>query len=297
MLREENDDVSTITGRIINAQSQNRDTSQVSQDSSAGTATAGATRSVSQLNLDQAGNAFNRRRLNAVHTQNKRKMAKFASTDAYQLQELSSCRVELDSHADTCGVNNVVKILEYHGQEVEVSGFAITMKPLTNIPIVKAAIAYDCPKTGETVILIINQALYFGNQLSHILLNPNQLRAYDIRVDIPRHLSKTSAHAIIIEQEKFNIPLNLKGIISYFDARTPTDDEIMNCQHIILTSDQDWNPNSSTFEELEIDSKEVDINIKAFNINHYEYQDFVMQKLNYSSNKSSDHKLFIKDDV
>ncbi len=121
MLREENDDASTITGRIINAQSQNRDTSQVSQDSSAGTATAGATRSVSQLNLDQAGNAFNRRRLNAVHTQNKRKMAKFASTDAYQLQELSSCHVELDSHADTCGVNNVARILEYHGQEVEVS--------------------------------------------------------------------------------------------------------------------------------------------------------------------------------
>jgi hypothetical protein len=99
-------------------------------------------------------------------------------------------------------VKNVARILEYHGQEVEVSGFAITMKPLTNVPIVKATIAYDCPKTGETAVLIINQALNFGNQLSHILLNPNQLRAYVIRVDdIPKHISKTSAHAIIIEKK------------------------------------------------------------------------------------------------
>lgn len=33
------------------------------------------------------------------------------------------CRAKLDSHANTCGVNNVTKILEYPGQVTKVSGF------------------------------------------------------------------------------------------------------------------------------------------------------------------------------
>jgi hypothetical protein len=73
---------------------------------------------------------------------------------------------ELDLHTDTCGVNNIAKILEYTYQVAEVSGFANSMK---------AALAYDHPDTGEVLILILNQALYFGDQLDQNLLNPNQL--------------------------------------------------------------------------------------------------------------------------
>ena len=49
------------------------------------------------------------------------------------------------------------------------------MESLKDIPIVKATLAYDDPHSGETTILIINQALYFGTNLSHMLFNPNQL--------------------------------------------------------------------------------------------------------------------------
>jgi hypothetical protein len=48
-----------------------------------------------------------------------------------------------------------------------------SLEVLQDIPIVKAAVAYDDPNTGETYVIIINQALYFGEQLTHILLNPN----------------------------------------------------------------------------------------------------------------------------
>jgi len=241
LLREENDDTSTITGRVINTTGQNAPQQNVSQESNnQATTSSGSTRSASQLSLDQAGNAFNRRRLNALITQNKRNVSRVSSLDINYPGELASCRVELDTHADTCGLNEVARVLEYSGQVVEVSGFANTMQPLSDIPIVKAAVAYDCPKTGETVILIINQGLYFGKQLSHILFNPNQLRAYNIKVnDIPKHFSSSSSHSIIIEEEKLEIPLKLKGIISYFDVRTPTETELMNCSHIILTSPQE----------------------------------------------------------
>jgi hypothetical protein len=96
--------------------------------------------------------------------------------------------VELDSHADTCGVNHVAKVLEIYGQVAQVSGFAESMTPLQDIPIVKAALAYDMPETGEVIVLIINQALYFGDALSNVLLNPNQLQLNNITVDyVPKH--------------------------------------------------------------------------------------------------------------
>jgi hypothetical protein len=107
------------------------------------------------------------------------------------------------------------------------------MQSLRDIPIVKAAIAYNDSQTGETIILVINQALYFGSHLSHMLLNPNQMLAHRIIVDdIPAHLSTRSSHSIIVPKENVTIPLNLMGIISFFQARTPSMFEVENCRHI-----------------------------------------------------------------
>jgi hypothetical protein len=89
--------------------------------------------------------------------------------------ELKIGVVELDSHADTYGVNDMARILEYKDQVADVSGFANSMQPLQNIPIVKAALAYDHPDTGVVIVLIINQVLYFGNQLDQTSFNPNQI--------------------------------------------------------------------------------------------------------------------------
>lgn len=47
------------------------------------------------------------------------------------------------------------------------------MQTLKEVPIVKAALVYDHPETGEVTVLIINQALYFGDELDQVLLNPN----------------------------------------------------------------------------------------------------------------------------
>lgn len=111
------------------------------------------------------------------------------------------------------------------------------MEALQDILIVKAALAYDDPNTGETFVFIINQALYFGDHFNHILLNHNQIRSYGVTVDaIPKHLSLSSSHAIIIKEENLTIPLSLNRIISYFNVRTTSIYEVDNCQHIVLTS-------------------------------------------------------------
>ncbi len=74
----------------------------------------------------------------------------------------TTCRAELDSHADTCGVNNTAIIISYTGKVAHVSAYSPDLEVLRDIPIVKAAMAYDDAVTGETYVIMLNQALYFG---------------------------------------------------------------------------------------------------------------------------------------
>ncbi|MGH3053399.1 MAG: hypothetical protein ACRDL7_00290, partial [Gaiellaceae bacterium] len=141
-------------------------------------------------------------------------------------------RADLDSHADTCCAGSSTIVIEYTNQTCDVSPFSNEYAPMTNVPIVKAGTAYDDRATGITYILVLNQALYFGERLKHTLLCPNQIRANDVVVDdVPRHLSEgqRSTHSIYFPREKIRIQLHMHGCISYIPTRTPTTDEIENC--------------------------------------------------------------------
>jgi hypothetical protein len=60
------------------------------------------------------------------------------------------------------------------------------------------ATAWDDPAAGEVIVLYINEALYFGDKMSHTLLCPNQLRSHGWKVqDVPKQFDAESAHAII----------------------------------------------------------------------------------------------------
>lgn len=81
--------------------------------------------------------------------------------------------------------------------------YSPAIEKLKNIPIVSAAIAYDDAVTGETYMVIINQALYFGHHLENILLSPNQFRVNGIQVEeAPKHLTQgKSSHSISFPEE------------------------------------------------------------------------------------------------
>jgi hypothetical protein len=68
-------------------------------------------------------------------------------------------------------------VLEISGQVAEVSGFSNAMDSLQDIPIVKAAVAYDHPDTGEVIIMVINQALLFWGQV-----NPHSVESKSIEI-------------------------------------------------------------------------------------------------------------------
>jgi len=205
-------------------------------------------------------------------------------------REIRHCRAELDTHADTYGVNNTANILEYLGKVAEVSGFSSSIGVLKEVPIVNAAVAYNHPTTGETVILIINQALYFDDNIEHLLLNPNQMKANGVEVDnIPMHLSAgKSTHSILFPEAKYRIPLNLHGVISYFNIRTPTLQEINTCETLTLTSQGiEWQPYSPEVHEQELQYKSEFKGISILPISHESYSDNIMRQLNKLTTKES----------
>jgi hypothetical protein len=171
-------------------------------------------------------------------------------------------RNELDSHADTCVAGANCVLIETEGETVNVYGFSDERKPFEKIPIGTVATAYDDPKTGETVILILHQVLFFGDRLKNSLLCPNQLREGDVEVDdVPKIYNRFSSHSISIpraDKEEYEIPLRLKGVISYFRSRRPTEEELSVCERLELTSALPWEPYDQSFEDRE-EAMEVEL--------------------------------------
>jgi hypothetical protein len=154
-------------------------------------------------------------------------------------------QLEMDSHADTivCGAN--CAILHYTGRECDVSPYTDAYEAIKSVPIVQAGTAYDNPETGETFILVFNEAIWMGDKMDHTLVNPNQLRSYGITVqDNPFSAAPTY---VSTEGHEFTFPLTCHGTILSTPTRTPTSHELQNCAHVILSSEHDWDPQHVRF--------------------------------------------------
>ena len=121
-------------------------------------------------------------------------------------------------------------------------------EPVKNIPVVQSATAYHVNETGETIILIYNQSLYFGNRLDHALTNPNQLRAYGHSVcDDPYDPNRDLG--IQVQGTDIFIPFEISGTTVLFNTRVPTIQGLKECRSVVLTSEATWNPNKITLHQ------------------------------------------------
>ena len=154
-------------------------------------------------------------------------------------------QIELDSHADTivCGAN--CSIIHYTGKECDVSPYTDTYEAIKSVPIVRAGTAFDHPETGVTFIFVFNEAIWMGDKMDHTLVNPNQLRSYGITVqDNP---FSDSPIFISTEGNEFVLPLSCRGTILSAKTRTPTERELQTCEHIVMSSPHDWDPQNVRF--------------------------------------------------
>jgi hypothetical protein len=87
-------------------------------------------------------------------------------------REGTVARCELDS----CVAGPNFRIDEYTGEHCNVTPYSTDYQPLKDIPIVNASTTYTDPDSEETILLRLNQVLWYGHRLAMSLINPNQIR-------------------------------------------------------------------------------------------------------------------------
>jgi hypothetical protein len=83
---------------------------------------------------------------------------------------------EIDNHADTiCAGLNWIVLVEFTGEYCNVSPFSTEYEPrLENVPIahcIDASTVYTYDSTGATVLLFVDQVLWFGDKMPTSLIS------------------------------------------------------------------------------------------------------------------------------
>ena len=203
-----------------------------------------------------AGNQYyidhdNIRRLCPLTTSDRRNVGaqlKIVQPDNYAARK----RCEIDTRADTFCAGQTFILQEATGMVVDVGGFHPSLPVMKDIPICLVITAYDLP-TGETIILGVHQALFFGATMEHSLCQPNQFREHGLIVDdCPKMYSNgKTLHGMYIPDQELHIPFELHGCLSYFPTRLPTPDEIDTCRWVHMSGDGEWDPYSDHFAASE----------------------------------------------
>ena len=195
----------------------------------------------------------NRREVNSTSTHR--------NQESPEGQQVGQCK--MDSHADTCCLGSNFIPIYFTGKICNVAPFLNDLPNQEGIPICTGATAYD-DVDGNTIILILNEALWFGDQMKHSLINPNQVRAYGISLcDDPTD----PHHKLGLTVQDTFIPLVMSGSTCHFTTRTPTSWELDNCLHLEITSDSKWNPNQPLFSQ---DTGGTDESMESIHIDSYD---------------------------
>ena len=127
------------------------------------------------------------------------------------------------------------------GQCCEVNSFHDNFEPIKDVPVARVATAWT-DQDGVTRILVINEALFFGSQMDHSLINPNQMRHFGVVVNDNPY---DPASELGIDHESCFVPFQTEGSTVYFESHVPSDEELEQCPHIVLTDgDTEWDPSA-----------------------------------------------------
>ena len=131
----------------------------------------------------------------------------------------------------------------------------------TGISIVQAATGYTAAN-GQRYILVFNEALWMPER-ENSLMNPNQLRHFGIEVQDNPY----DQNPMLIRKESdtdgFVACLKSRGTDIFIDTWTPTDQDLRENVHVVLTSLTQWDPHSIRFPQTS--KSEID-EIEGYNI-------------------------------
>ena len=173
---------------------------------------------------------------------------------------------ELDSHANMPVVGSNCHVIGYTGQHVDVSPFTPDYESLRNIPVVDAAVMYECPYTGKEALIVIRNALHVPSMVNN-LIPPFIIREGGVTLNETPKIHKKNPtiddHSIIFPADKFRITLQLSGIFSYFPTSKPSEKQIEECEDVyLLTPLYRWDPHSVAYSHNEDAMVDWEGNIK-----------------------------------
>ena len=162
-------------------------------------------------------------------------------------------RTELDSHANMPVVGRHALVLSESGRHVDVNAFTPDYGAMT-VPVVDAALQYDCPFDGQTYILVVRDALHVPSMKNN-LIPPFVLREAGVQVnDVPKiQLSDPteSDHSLYFPEGELRIPLSLWGVFSYFPTAKPSAETCNATDEIYMLTPNKWDPHSDVYARNE----------------------------------------------
>ena len=182
----------------------------------------------------------------------KRMMTSISSSGDNVCYESST---ELDSHANMAVIVKQAFFFSHIGQYANVRAFTDEFKGIPKAPIVDAVIAYECPQSGQTYLLVVRNALCVP-PMEHHLIPPFILREAGLVLrDTPKiHCNVPSAedHSLFDEETGRQIPFTRDGTFSVFKLRSLINDEINNVEDfetVFLTPDSNkWDPYDKSYK-------------------------------------------------
>ena len=147
---------------------------------------------------------------------------------------------KIDNHANTICAGPNWKLLELLGEFCSVTPFSSDYQPKTNVPIAKCATVYTCPESGQSVLIVADQVLWFGADLHCSLLNPHQIRSFGHSLcNDPWDPNR----ALGLDAGDIFIPLMASGPNLFFKTYVPNDWEMSNLPTVELTAPH-WDPST-----------------------------------------------------
>ena len=99
------------------------------------------------------------------------------------------CQTEIDSHADTHCFERNFRPMHWTGQECSVSPFLAEYSEQINIQICTGATAHTL-ESGEMIILLFGQGLWFGNRMDRSLIRADPMGFYFVMTQLTPIVSK-----------------------------------------------------------------------------------------------------------
>ena len=150
---------------------------------------------------------------------------------------------EVDTHADThCFGKNFVPFA-WTDLVCTITTFLSSYKVQEDIKIFSGATVVTLD-TGETILIIFGQGLWFGYRMDKSLVNPNQCRSYGVGVCG----NQTDPHRKLgfYHKEEF-LPLDMRRAVAGFDSRCPTRQELDESRKYFMSDPNEWDPNNVIF--------------------------------------------------